>query len=163
MINSNTIENTTIGYLPKLNPKIQIIYLLICFFITVAIGALPFLHTDVAIKSQGIVRPNSERTEIKPITSGTIDRIFVKEGQSVLKDSLIVRLKDNTTIPKKILNDFEVTQHMQYIHDLELLSSSKEIKENILNKIQSPVYKQQISQFIYRISDQEVLNKKGQT
>ena len=91
---------------------------------------------------------------------GIIDSIFYKEGQLVTKDSVIVSLQNNDFASKSILNNYELNQRRQYIHDLELLTSADYFENSTLRDIQSPVYKQQITQFIYQKTEQETSIKK---
>ena len=58
------------------NKKSNYIYIFSLILFISAIIALPFIHTDITIKSNGITRPVTERTEVKPIMTGLIDSIF---------------------------------------------------------------------------------------
>jgi len=156
---STTLEHTALTYLPEIKKSTYSIYVAICLMFIIAIASLPFLYTDISIKSQGIIRPNYERTEIKSLVPGILDTVYVKEGQFVEKGSMLALLKDNITSHKKILNAYEILQHQQYIHDLSILTSSDSITNSMFIALQSPVYKQQISQFVYRKADQEAAIK----
>lgn len=145
-------------YFRNLGRKTHIVYWLLVIFIAISISCLPFLYFDISVKTNGVIRPSSERTEIRSLLSGIIDTIFYTEGQSVAKSSIIVRLRDNNSLSKKILNDYEITQRQQFIRDLEILTTNPYLTST--NIVKSPVYKQQISRFIYQKADQEASLKK---
>ena len=69
--------------------KNKIVYILIIVFTLSIIVSLPFIHTDISIKSTGITRPVTERTEVKLIMTGIIESIFHKEGEKV--ESLLAK------------------------------------------------------------------------
>ena len=101
-----------------------------------------------------------ERTEIKSMQSGIIDSVFYKEGQLVAKDSVVARLQNNDFQSKSILNKYELTQRKQYIHDLQLLANAGDRINGIAASLQSPVYQQQITRFLYQKAEQETSLKK---
>jgi multidrug efflux pump subunit AcrA (membrane-fusion protein) len=120
--------------------KSNIIYCLLIFLILTSILSLPFFKTSISIKSSGITRPKNERTELKPVLSGIIDSLLVKEGDSVLQGQLLATIKDNSTQTRLILNDFELTQRLGFINDLEQLKTLKDYNNLLLR---TPFYRQQ--------------------
>ena len=161
------LSNTTFIYLPQQKSSNYILYLIIVFGIITVIGALPFIHTDISVKTAGITRPVTERTEVKPVISGIIEILFFKEGDKVEKDAIILRLKDPTTKGKKTLNQFEINQREEFIHDLQIITTSPspseggDINSSLINSLQSPVYKEQLSKFLHQKEEQELQLKKA--
>lgn len=154
MINSLFIDSQEV-YLKQIDKKLISIYWIILSIFFLTLSSLPFIYFDITVKSPAIIRPSSERTEVKPIIAGIIETVFYHEGQTVLKNSVIVQLRDNNSLSKKILNNYEHTQRRLYIHDLKLLTDSDNITSSILTALQSPIYKQQISRFLYQRAEQE--------
>jgi HlyD family secretion protein len=134
-----------------------------------AIASLPFIHTGISVKTTGITRPVSERTEVKPVISGIIQNIYCKEGDKVAKDAVILRLKDPNTQSKRTLNNYEIQQRQQFIHDLEILTASPPPEGGIFSPpsegageaLQSPLYKEQFSKFLHQKEQQEFLLNKA--
>jgi len=153
-------DHNILSFLNKEDNKQHTIYWILVIVTLTSLISLPFLYFDISVKSSGIIRPSSERTDIKPIQSGIIETIFHKEGQLVQQDSIIAQLRNNDFFAKKILSDYELTQRRQYIHDLALLTAMGYISNGTLANLQSPVYKQQITRFIYQSSEQEASLKK---
>jgi len=149
----NTVKITNVTSNPYL-------YLLCIAFVITVIISLPFIHTDLSIKSMGITRPVTERTEVKSIMTGIIDTIYFKEGDMVKKDAVILRLKDPNTKGKLIMNNFEISQREQFIHDLVILTSSNDLEFGTIEKINTPLYKQQLTKFTHQKQDLEAsINK----
>lgn len=143
-----------------LNGKTSYLYIIIILCIVTFLASLPFIHTDISIKSTGITRPVTERTEVKPIMTGIIESIFYKEGDKVKKDAMILRLKDPNTKGKVILNNFEINQRELFIHDLKILTTSLELETSTLDKLTAPLYKQQLAKFTHQKQDLEAsINK----
>jgi len=136
------------------------IYTFILLFILLFIASLPFIHTDISIKSTGITRPVTERTEVKPIMTGIIDTIYYKEGNNVEKDAVLLKLKDPNTKGKVILNNFEINQRKQFIHDLAILINPSDLEFGTIDKLTAPVYKQQLAKFTHQKQNLEAsINK----
>jgi len=148
------------GNFNNLYGKTNSLYIIIITFIFFFIAALPFIHTDISIKSSGITRPENERTEVKPIITGIIDTIYLKEGDMVNKDAVILRLKDPNTRGKLIMNNFEISQCEQFIHDLTILTSTNDLEFGAIEKLNAPLYKQQLAKFTHQKQDLDAsLNK----
>jgi HlyD family secretion protein len=116
-----------------------------------AISALPLVKTTISIRSTGLTRPTNERTELKPVLPGIIDSLLVKEGDTVQQGQLIATIKDNITVPRFILNEFELTQRLGFISDLEKLTTTSNYQTLVL---QTPLYRQQLSKYLFQLSDQ---------
>jgi len=149
----NTVKITNVTSNPYL-------YLLCIAFVITVIISLPFIYTDISIKSTGITRPLTERTEVKPIMTGIIDTIYYKEGNNVEKDAVLLKLKDPNTKGKLIMNNFEISQREQFIHDLAVLTNINDLEFGTIDKLTAPVYKQQLAKFTHQKQDLEAsINK----
>jgi HlyD family secretion protein len=136
------------------------LYISILLLIILTLALLPFINTDITIKTNGITRPQNERTDIKSIQTGIIDSIFIKEGQQVTANAVILKIKDEINPGKRIHNRFEITQRQQFIHDLVLLTASlPDVHSGI--KLQSPLYIEQLNHFLRQKTEQDILLKKA--
>lgn len=137
--------------------SIRWIYVSLIIFLSIGITSLFYWQTTISVNSLGITRPLNERTEIKPVLSGIIDSLLVQEGDTVQKGQLLATIKDNSTLPKQLLNEFELKQRLGFIHDLELLLNAK----NYTNlALQTPLYSQQVSRFLFQLTDRKGAIKK---
>jgi HlyD family secretion protein len=98
----------------------------------------------------GNIRPSSERTEVHAIVGGIIDSIFYREGDVIQKGQLLLRVKDNVSAGKRMLNGFETQQRNAFIYDLQLLTAADSLQESILQRLQSPLYREQASRFLHK-------------
>jgi multidrug resistance efflux pump len=136
--------------------KISLYYILL-FFVVVTITCLPFIKTTISIKSMGLTRPLNERTELKPLISGILDSLFVNEGDTVQQGQLLATIKDNNTLPRVILNKFELNQRLNFINDLEKLTTVTDYQYLVL---QTPLYRQQLNKLLFQLNDQQAALKK---
>lgn len=129
--------------------------------IAIIFTALPLTHVDISVKSHGIIRPMHERSEIKCTMQGIVDSVFCEEGALVQRGSEILRLKNEVTKNKSMLNQQEMEKCRQYMHDLQLLTSNNNINTTLINQLISPIYKAQSFRFIHHSAEQEALLKKA--
>jgi HlyD family secretion protein len=139
------------------NNKPLNVFWLITLFLLSALLSLFFLKAAISVKSIGLTRPFNERTEIKPPLSGIIENLLVKEGDTVRQGQLLATIKDNISSPKLLLNEFELSQRQGFIHDLELLLNTENYQKLPLK---TPLYRQQLSRFLFQLSDQQAAIKK---
>lgn len=132
-----------------------LLYWLIVVLIIVSLALLPFVYFDVSVRSTGIIRPLQERTEVRSVSSGIIDSVLYKEGQLIQRDSTLMVLRDNTTQSKLLLNEYDRNMHIAFIHDLMMLTGNTSLTGDIVTRLESPLYKQQISRFVFQKADQE--------
>lgn len=133
------------------------IYLTLLLCICIAFASLPLISTTISIRTTGVTRPVTERTEIKPALTGIIDTLLVHEGDTVVAGQLIGFIKDNTTAPKASLNDFDAGQRQQFIRDLQVLTRSKAPISAVL---QTPLYRQQLGRYLHQRSELDAGLKK---
>jgi HlyD family secretion protein len=105
----------------------------------------------------GLTRPLNERTELKPLISGILDSLFVNEGDTVQQGQLLATIKDNNTLPRVILNKFELNQRLNFINDLEKLTTVTDYQYLVL---QTPLYRQQLNKLLFQLNDQQAALKK---
>jgi membrane fusion protein, peptide pheromone/bacteriocin exporter len=159
LINFNQIEDSTIS-LKKVKPPLVVFYSVIVLFVSSAIVSLSYIRTDISVRTTGVIRPNIERTEVKSLMSGIIQNINFTEGGSIKKGDMLAYIQDNNSKSKRILNDYELNQRHSYIRDLELLTTTNNINEAILNQLQSPLFRQQISKFLHQRNEKNAKLKK---
>jgi HlyD family secretion protein len=88
--------------------------------------------------------------------TGIIDSIFFKEGDSLIKNNIILTIRDTTLMEKKQLNEMQISQCREFIHDLELLTKSR-ISDQLIPLLKSQLYKQETRRFISRLAEQEIM------
>ena len=87
------IENSIETYIYQHTTKSQVIYWVVLAAITATIIALPFVYVDISVQGGGVVRPVTEKTEIKAAITEYVDSVFVREGQQVRKGDVLLRFR----------------------------------------------------------------------
>lgn len=154
------MDNYQLVYLTKIKRSHISIYWFVLSIIIISIASLPFIKLDISVRSQGIIRPKDEKTELKSSISTVIDSIYFKEGNTVKRGDIIIQLRKENISIKKTMNDFEINQRSQFINDLSTLTQNTVFQNGIINNLASPTYKQQTSRFIYQLSELNAQLKK---
>lgn len=140
--------------------RFPIIYILLLSLIVVGLASLPFISTTISTRASGIIRPSTERTEIRPILTGIVEKVLYKEGQTVQEGAVIATIRDDVSPIQAVSNQYDINQRQRFIYDLQLLTSSQ---GNVsMQALQSPLYKQQLNRFQYQLTDQQASLKKVQ-
>lgn len=151
---------TTLHSLPVQRKTHRIIYLLIVLLTISALATLPFVTATISVKSKGIVRPATERTEIRPVLTGVVEQLFYKEGDSVSEGATIATLRDDLSPVQTVSNNYDINQRRQFIQDLKILTSTQGTTS--LNSLTSQLYRQQLNRYQYQLADQRASLKKVQ-
>ena len=119
---SDLIKDSIDVYIANYSTTSQKIYWIVLIAIVTTLIALPFIYVDISIQEPGIIRPVTEKTEIKANFSEIIDSVFVKEGQTVHRgDTLLIFRQASLDLQihyqQQRINDF-----LEHISDLSVLS-----------------------------------------
>lgn len=152
-MSSNYFSEIKIIYLSEIKSKCLSIYWFTLIVIVVSISCLPFIKIDISVKSQGIIRPKDEKTELKSSISTTIDSIYFKEGDTVKEGDIVIQLRKENIVIKRTMNDFEINQRNKFISDLSILTHTTNFSNSTVTSLQSPIYKQQTSRFVFQLSE----------
>jgi multidrug efflux pump subunit AcrA (membrane-fusion protein) len=155
------LKDTTLWWLPSLRRSGYIVYWLVMVLFLFGFISLFFIHIDMSVRAPGIIRPFNERTDIHSPANGIIDEIFCKEGNPVSKNDILFTIRDPTLGEKRRLNESEISQHVDFIHDLERLEADGRHRMAVLPVLNSPLYKQQALRFFSREAEQQILLAKA--
>ncbi|MCO4293565.1 HlyD family secretion protein [Solitalea sp. MAHUQ-68] len=147
-------------WLPQIKVRSLIIYNSFLLFVFLILLSLPFSYIDVTVKSSGVIRPITEKYEVKTLRSGTISEIGTEDGKKVTKGQTLIVLSRESNRSKFSENAFYINEHHQFLHDLQLLTTIDLKQEIPVNKLHSPLYKQQYTRFQYSLLEQQSLFEK---
>ncbi len=144
------IENSIETYIYQHTTKSQIIYWVVLAAVAAAIIALPFIYVDISVQGSGVVRPVTEKTEIKSAITELVDSVYVREGDRVNKGDVLLRFRTNNSDYKinyqtNRLNDYEA-----HLSDLAYLA-----KGECPVVFHSPVRQQEYTYFIKKKKELE--------
>ena len=122
---ADIVENTVEYHLAKNSTKSQVIYIMVILGFMFAVISLPFIYVNVTVQGGGIIRPITEKAEIKALVSGRISDIFFTEGQMVYAGDTLLIIQSAKLISQYVLLDKQKKEIENYISDLEKLIKLK--------------------------------------
>lgn len=144
------IENCIETYIYKHTTKSQKIYWVVLLAITIALVALPFIYVDISVQGNGVVRPVTEKTEIKASITEMVDSIYVREGDQVNKGDIILRFRTNNPDNKINYQSHRLSDFNEHLADLTYLA--KGVRPATFH---SPVRQQEYAYFTKRKKELE--------
>src|SRR5882672_2219850 len=141
------IKDTSSWWLPAIRRSGFIIYWLTISLFLAGLISLFVIHVDISVRANGIIRPLNERTEIKSPLSGIVDTIYYEEGEQIKKGDILMAIHDPSLKEKQRLNETGISQCVDFIHDLDLLTASGSISVAVVSLLNSPLYKQEALKF----------------
>ncbi|ELR69057.1 secretion protein HlyD family protein [Fulvivirga imtechensis AK7] len=137
--------------------KSQAIYVTLLASLIIAIGLLPIIHIDVSVQNRGIIRPDSEVTQIMSPAQGKIDKLFFNENDMVLAGDTLLTINSS-----RVFNQLEYTKERlqeleSYINDLDvLLQELSPSAFNPVSTLHTASYQRQYKEF------KELINQANQ-
>lgn len=154
------IDDSLETYLPRVTVKSQVIYITVILAFAAALTSLPFLYVNVTVQSPGIIRPETEKTELKTLIAGVIDRVFAEEGQRLSPGDPVVRLSPAATDDRLQWNRFRQKEKEREVADLRLLTRLSAPGQDSLPALASPLYRQQYRQFTLKLDENRTIREK---
>jgi HlyD family secretion protein len=139
---AEVMQDSVYTWLPTVQPKSQIIYTIVLGAVAAALLAAFFIKVDVSVNVPGIVRPVTEKGELRSLTSANIASVLVKEGETVKEGQLLLLLQQDMTNSKLDQAGFEVSERETHLRDLAVLA-----KGGGSSRLRSGLYKQQYLNF----------------
>lgn len=150
---ASTIEHTAEAYLPTVSVRSQLIYTTLLLSVVAAISVLPFVYVDVSVQSSGVIRPVTEKNEFKTLVAGTLAQVAVRENQPVVQGQVLMQLQTDALDGKLRLNQSQQAEKQVHVRDLFTMVSLPKSALLKATGLQSPLYRQQYSQFTFALSE----------
>jgi len=119
---ADIIQNTAEHILSRHSARSHVIYCTIILAVVTAFSLLPVIKVNVSVQSNGIIRPVSEKNEIRSLVSGTVSGVFTEENQRIEKEQSILVLNSSVLHEKLRFISYEENEKKDFIHDLKLLT-----------------------------------------
>jgi len=146
------IENTAEYHFQYHRSPTKIIYQCLLIFLALVLLTIFFVKVDVNVKSTGLFRPVQERTDIKPLISGRVDSVFIKENTHVKAGQVLLTIKRESLEGRNDLLELQQSDVDAQLSDLEQLLHAYKINDwSKKLKLESGLYSQQYSLFMQRI------------
>ncbi|MEG0454253.1 HlyD family secretion protein [Bacteroides neonati] len=151
------LENCIETYIYQHTTKSQKIYWLVLLVVTMALVVLPFVYVDISVRGNGVVRPVTERTEIKAAITEQVDSVYVREGDRVRKGDALLRFRTNNPDNKISYQNNRLGDFNTHLADLVYLVQGQQPAN-----FQSSVRKQEYAYFIKRKRELETAVAKAE-
>jgi multidrug resistance efflux pump len=120
-IPSEFIKDSIDSYIAKYSTTSQKIYWVVLIAVVATLITLPFIYVDVSVQESGVIRPVTEKTEIKASITEFVDTVFVKEGQMVNQGDTLLMFRQSSPdyqiqYQRKRINDFQ--EHLSDLYTL---------------------------------------------
>lgn len=144
---ADQVEDSLEAHLNRHSRRSQAIYLAIVSVLLAAIVALPFVRVGVSVQSRGIIRPVTEKHQVRAQTAGFAERLLVAQGERVEKGQVLLTLRTARLRERLDLLDARIDETRRFIHDLELLAGTDAAAARPLDGFRSPKYRQEYVQY----------------
>ncbi|SEM76799.1 HlyD family secretion protein [Mucilaginibacter gossypiicola] len=138
------LSSTAEYHFRKYDPKTNIIYKMVLGFTVLALVSIFFIKVNINVKSLGTIKSSTEHNEIKPLVSGRVDTMLLKENMHVTKGQVLVTLKAAAINQQDLAAHTQQTEFEAQLTDLQVLADI--VKRNQWNKrpsLTSELYGQQ--------------------
>ncbi len=137
--------------------KTKAIYVITIVVIITAIVLLPLIKVTLSIQGRGIIRPITEKAEIKAIQPEQVSLINISEGQQVSKGDTILILRQDILNGKLSFLNQELSKQQNIIADL------KGLVENNNLPLTSNIYIGQFNSYKQKLNELESKITKAKT
>ena len=120
-----------------LNPLGRIILYLVLAIMVFATAWLILAKVDVVVSAQGKVIPSGEIKILKPLESGVVSKIFVKESDKVKKGDILIQIDPTVTDASLSSKQDDLAVINSDIALLEALINESNLSKDELNKLNS--------------------------
>lgn len=120
-----------------LNPLGRIILYLVLVIMVFGTAWLILAKVDVVVSAQGKVIPSGEIKILKPLESGVVSKIFVKESDRVKKGDILIQIDPTVTDASLSSKQDDLVVIDSDIVLLEALISESNLSKDELNKLNS--------------------------
>ena len=120
-----------------LNPLGRIILYLVLAIMVFTTAWLILAKVDVVVSAQGKVIPSGEIKILKPLESGVVSKIFVKESDKVKKGDILIQIDPTVTDASLLSKQDDLAVTNSDIALLEALINESNLSKDELNKLNS--------------------------
>ncbi len=121
LLPSEFVKDSIEVYLYRHTTKSRLIYWITLVIVIIALLSLPFIYVDISVQEPGVIRPVTEKTEIRSNVNEYIEKIYATEGQHLKKGDTLLTFRssqpDNAIeYQQKRLVDYQ--EHLSDLRDL---------------------------------------------
>jgi membrane fusion protein, peptide pheromone/bacteriocin exporter len=134
-------SQTKEAFLSTNTVKTKALYIVIVIALIIIIALLPIIKVSLSVQGRGIIRPVSEKTELKALQSELVVKVCITEGQNIAKDDTLLVLRQGDLIARQNYLNIELNKRENFVNDLNILLSKTS------SNLSSAIYTQQLLAF----------------
>lgn len=134
------LENTTHLYLPSVRAKTRRIYMTLVLSVLAFFGATFWIRIDVSFSAPGVIRSSAERTELRALISGRVERVYVQENQKVKSGQVLLEINNDLLAEKQRSNQIQLQECQRRLEDLKWLTG----QDTLVFKYPKPILQSQL-------------------
>ena len=123
MIPASLGENTVEHLYAEHGPDRPWIYWLVLAGVTGALASLPLIKVDVSVRATGLIRPTTERAELRTAISGHVAEVLVQDNDRVQSGQPLLVLRSRDLEERLARNLVLEADHADLIADLQILTT----------------------------------------
>ena len=148
------IENTAEFHFHSHHSGSKAIYQTALIMLLIAFVSLFFIKVDVNVKSSGRCRSVEERGTVKPLVSGRIDSVFVRENDHVRSGQILLTIKRASLEGKNDQVKLQQSDVQAQLSDLaKLIRACRTNDWPARLQLESGIYHQQYSLFLQQLAE----------
>lgn len=139
------------------NSTSKVLYIGVILFLLLTFLSLKFINVTISVRGNGIIRPENEKTIVKSLIPGIVDKIYVSNGQIVDIGDTLITIQDADLSSKINLCVLESQELQIQKNDLKILLSDK---NKWLSNIKSGIYIKDVLSYQKRLHEiEEKINR----
>ena len=151
------IENSQEHNFSVHSVRSRIIYSTIVLSLIGMFAILPFIYTDVGVRSQGMVRPVTEVIQIASPVSAQITSLYAMENSRVQKGDIIIKLDDSDIRQQLNFNRSRFKRLTLFIADIMTLTESASVLSVPVDDLKTARYKREALEYLQQLASQQQL------
>jgi membrane fusion protein, peptide pheromone/bacteriocin exporter len=122
MLTDNNLSDSKENLIYLNTVRSKVIYIVVLVFLTLVIVSLPVIKIPLSVQGRGIIRPKTEKTEIKAIRPELVTSVYIAEGQPVQKGDTLITLRQDILQSKLTFYLQELARQQAFVADLKMLA-----------------------------------------
>lgn len=150
-------------HLSQHSKRSQAIYVTIVLFLMAAIAALPLIRVDVSVQSGGILRPTTEKHEVRVRMSGVAERLLVRDGQRVQQGQPMLLLQTGEVEHEGELLSARLAEKTHALADLKRLTRANVSQVASGTVFLTQRYAQEHAELVHTLRPNELKQRKAES
>lgn len=115
------IGNTLQDHVSEFRGQNNSIYFAVTGFLVAGLAALPLVHVNVSVMSEGILRPEKSKATVHASQSGIIERVYSSPGDTVSDGTPLMRLHETPIQDQQKVTRKKLKRKKDFVDDLTRL------------------------------------------